>query len=261
MTRTILAVSLLAAGCALAQGELEVLELRHRSAAEVIPILQPLLEPGAVLTGQGDRLIVRASPRNLAEIRSVLASLDRAPRRLVISVRHGASAEEMRRGAEGRVELRSGDSHAAVRIHDSADAARERLEQRVQVLEGARAFIATGAARPLAVARTVRTPEGRILRESTTVMQQALTGFEVVPRLSGDTVHLEISPQREALGPAGSVRGERVWSALRARLGEWVEIGALDSAASTTERGVFSTRDARRAGSTSIWVKVEEVPN
>ena len=38
-------------GTALGQS-LTVIDLNHRTAAEVIPVLQPLLEPGGALTGQ-----------------------------------------------------------------------------------------------------------------------------------------------------------------------------------------------------------------
>ena len=71
---------------AAAQG-LEIIPLQHRTVEQVLPVLRPLLEPGGTLTGQSNQLIVRASPRNLAEIRSALEAIDRPLRRLQISVR------------------------------------------------------------------------------------------------------------------------------------------------------------------------------
>src|SRR5512147_1566393 len=78
------------------QGSLEVIELRHRTAEQVLPDLRPLLEPGAVLTGQRNHLIVRTSAQNLAEIRRALDALDRPARRLVISVRFDDAATDER---------------------------------------------------------------------------------------------------------------------------------------------------------------------
>ena len=52
---------LLSALAALAQGSLEVVPLQHRSAEQVMPILRPLLDPGAALTGQ-----YRCGPRYCA---------------------------------------------------------------------------------------------------------------------------------------------------------------------------------------------------
>ncbi|HVP09134.1 MAG TPA: hypothetical protein VMT02_06400 [Burkholderiales bacterium] len=51
--RLYLPIWLLAAACsAWAQGALEVITLRHRTAEQVIPVLQPLLEPGGAIRGQ-----------------------------------------------------------------------------------------------------------------------------------------------------------------------------------------------------------------
>lgn len=51
--RRFLPVWLLAAASAgWAQGALEVITLRHRTAEQVIPVLQPLLEPGGALSSR-----------------------------------------------------------------------------------------------------------------------------------------------------------------------------------------------------------------
>jgi type II secretory pathway component GspD/PulD (secretin) len=258
--RALCAALILAAAGALAQ-ELEILQLRNRTAEQVLPVLRPLLEPGGAITGQGYQLFVRTSARNLAEIRAVLESLDRPLRRLVISVRHGGSAEEARRGVASRIELRSGDSRAQVRIEDSRSVQEERVDQRVHVLEGSRARIAAGEARPLEQRRVVRTPDGRVIHESTTVIEQATTGLEVVPRVSGETVHLEITPQREAFAPGGAIRGERASTVVSGRLGEWIEVGGTAASGERGERGILSAREARSSAGRGIWLKVEELRN
>lgn len=255
---------LLACGLAHGQGELEILQLRSRSAEQVIPILRPLLEPGGVLTGQGYQLIIRASPRNLADLRAVLESIDRPPRRLVISVRQGATAEEMRRSAGARVDLRPGDSRVDVRIADSRSSSDERVDQRVQVLEGGRAMIGSGESRPLQERQVFRSPDGRVVRETTTVIQQATTGFEVVPRLSGDTVLLEIAPQRESFVSGGSpsaIQSQRVATTVSGRLGEWIDLGGASTASTRSGSGILSSGESRASGTSSTWVKVEELRN
>ncbi|MGQ0510591.1 MAG: secretin N-terminal domain-containing protein [Betaproteobacteria bacterium] len=255
---------LLACGVVHAQGELEILQLRSRSAEQVIPILRPLLAPGGVLTGQGYQLIIRTSPGNLADLRKVLESIDRPPRRLVILVRQGATAEEMRRGAGARVDLRPGDSRVDVRIADSRSASDERVDQRVQVLEGGRAMIGSGESRPLQQRQVFRSPDGRVVRETTTTIQQASTGFEVVPRLSGDTVHLDIAPQRESFvagGAPGAIQSQRVATTVSGRLGEWIEIGGASTSSSRSGSGILSSGESRASGAISTWVKVEELRN
>ena len=250
-----------------AQGVLEIISLRHRTVDQVLPVLRPLLEPGGTLSGQSNQLIVRTSAANLAEIRRVLDSIDTPLRRLVISVRFEDAGQARDSSVDSRVVIHAGEggggASAAVRIQDSRSARDERVDQRVQVLEGGRATIASGESRPLRQQNVVRTPSGTVISEST-VMQEAASGFEVVPRLAGDTVFLDIAPQREAFAPgrqgaAGVVQGQRVASSVSGRLGEWFQLGGTSGAGVRDERGILSARDASASDSRRIWVKVEEV--
>lgn len=241
-------VSLLfACGIALAQGSLEVIDLRYATAEQVLPALRPLLEPGGVLTGQRSQLIVRTSPRNLAELRRALEALDRPARRLTISVRFDSagSAERSAVEVDARISNRGGRFEAGV--GDARSASGERVDQRLQVLEGGRAIIAAGTSRPLQ------------LRDGV-MIQDIATGFEVVPRLAGDGVILEIAPQRQSPGAApGSVQTLGSATTVRARLGEWVELAGVDEASGREERGIVSRTRGSAGGSRRIWVKVEEV--
>jgi len=227
------AAAVLACAGACAQGSLEIIPLRHRTLDQVLPVLRPLLEPGGVLTGQSNQLIVRASPRNLEEIRAALAAIDTPPRRLLISVRFDYAAQYGERGIEARGTLRPGRSRAELRVEDARAEDEEHVDQRVQVLEGGRALIASGESRPLGA--------------GTLGAQDLITGFAVVPRVAGGNVILEIEPQREVPGDLpGSARSQRVSSRVSARLGEWVELGGAVSA---------GARDGRRR----VWVKIEEI--
>ena len=255
-----------------AQGSLEIVPLRNRSADQVIPVLRPLLEPGGVLTGQGYQLFVRTSPRNLEEIRRALAAIDTTQRRLVISLRFNTSADAARSGIEARGTLRSGEAtvgnqrlpnertQVEARVLSSRSATDERVDQRVQVLEGSRAFISTGQSRPLAQRQVFSGPGGMVVQD-TTLIQNLDTGFEVTPRVSGNTVFLDISPQRETPGPLGegSVQSQRVSSSVSAQLGEWVELGDAAQSASRGSSGIVSSRDARASDSRRVWVRVEEL--
>jgi hypothetical protein len=205
----------------LAQQALEIIPLRHRTVEQVLPALQPLLEPGATLSGSRGQLFLRASTSNADDIKRALAAIDRPAKRLQISVRLDDALERERRDVQASGSIGT----AGVRISGSAQDSRtgigERIDQRLQVLEGSRAYIAAGQSRPL------RLPDG-------TQVQELTSGFEVVPRLAGGGVALEIAQQRETPGSRpGSVYGQRLATSIHARLGEWVEIG------------------------TRVWVKVE----
>jgi type II secretory pathway component GspD/PulD (secretin) len=248
------------APAALAQGTLEVISLRHRTVEQVLPVLRPLLEPGGVMSGQSNQLIVRTSARNLADIRAALNAIDTPARRLLISVRFDSAGEMTRGGVEAGGAISSRGSRLEARIEDTRALRDERVDQRVQVLEGGRAVIATGESRPLRQQQVVRSPTATVISEST-VVQDTATGFEVVPRLSGSTVFLEIAPQRQsfASGDSGAIQAERAASTVSGRLGEWIELGGTGRGSAGSDRGALSARELRTSESRLIWVKVEEV--
>jgi hypothetical protein len=231
--------AILASVClgAIGQQALEIIPLRHRTVEQVLPVLRPLLEPGATLTGQRGQLIVRTSPANLAELRQALAAIDQPRRRLQISVRFDergiSQAQDL--GVDGRISNRN--ARIGVHARGQQSGSSERADQTIQVLEGARALIMAG--------RSVPVPGG---------MWESATGFEAVPRLSGDTVLVDIAPQTESLE-----RQQRMATTVSARLGEWFEVGAALSDAAREERGIASRSTSRSAESRSVWLKVEEL--
>jgi len=259
-----------------ARADLEIIPLRHRTVDQVLPVLQPLVEPGGVLTGQNNQLIVRTSPRNLEEIRRVLARLDTPQRRLMISVRFDSRARLRDESLNVRGTVRSGDvaisnrpvpssrTNVTIGARGNDAAFSEQVDQRIQVLEGGQAFIATGESRPIRQGTVTVTPSGRTYGQETQ-FQQASTGFEVVPRVSGDRVFLDIAPQREKFGaPVGrggarTIETQRAASTVSARLGEWFEIGGVDQTAAATAGGIGSRSEAAASSVRRIWVRVDEV--
>jgi type II secretory pathway component GspD/PulD (secretin) len=244
---------------ALAQG-LEVISLHHRSAEQLLPQLQPLLEPGATLTGSGDKLFLRASSRNQAEIRKVLEVLDRPLRRLMITVRQGGSAEGQRAGISGSVVLTPGDSSVRARAGERHYATRDSISQQVQTVEGGRAYINVGREIALPFREVVLTPAGAVVSRGMTWYDVG-TGFEAEPRLAGDNVTIDISPRHDTLGPVpGSANVRRLSTTVSGRLGEWISLGGTrrESAGDSGGTVHYGTRSGREQG--EIWLKVEELP-
>jgi type II secretory pathway component GspD/PulD (secretin) len=220
------------------QGAIEVIPLRHRTAEQVIPILQPLLAPGGALTGQYNQLIVRTTPENLAQIRSVLDSIDKAARRLMILVRFDNAADSARSAIQGDARISNRGAAVAVGVQDSRSVSDERVDQRMQVLEGGQATISTGEARRYS---------------------EAATGFVVSPRVSGSNVFLDIYTQRESYAQRGAIRGQQASSTVSGRLGEWIELGGASTASAQSASGMMSSRGGATSSDRSIWVKVEEI--
>ena len=102
---------LASAGAQAQQTVLEVIPLRYRNVHEVIPVIQPMLAREGSVSGYQGQLVVRTTPANMDEVKRILASLDRAPRQLIISVRQDAEAERSRSAVE--ISGSVGDEHTS----------------------------------------------------------------------------------------------------------------------------------------------------
>ena len=114
----------------------------------------------------------------------------------------------------------------SVRFDSSASGA-ERVDQRVQVLEGSHAMIYTGQSQPIRERRYIQTPGG-VVSQEVTVLQDTRMGFEVVPRLAGSRVQVDIA-------------GANGYASASGPLGQWFELGAVATA----------------TGSRRVWIRVE----
>jgi hypothetical protein len=273
-----LAVVLYACVAAAQHTVTEVITLKYRNVDQVIPILQPLVSPGGALTGMNNRLIVRTTPANLAELKQVLEAIDGRPRQLVIQVRQDADIERSRRGGQisGTADLGdagqltvpgqprpgggtiSGDQ-GEVQVYSSEAQRTDRVSQSVRVSEGNAAFIRIGQSVPVPGRQVIVGPGG-VVREQYTQYRDVDSGFYVTPRVTGDRVTLEISSANDrVINPAtGASSIQRVQTVVSGRLGEWIELGGTAEQRTRDEsvilgRSSDAGRDYRR-----VLLKVEE---
>ena len=251
---------------------LEIVTLKYRTAEQVIPVIRPLLASGGSVSGLQNQLILRTTKANLADLRKVLASLDTVPRRLMITVRQ--DAEDM--SARGGAELSAGAGSGAVvmgsdaggqerpgvraRIYASKGATGDHVTQQLQVLEGHPAYIQVGQSIPVPTQTVTQTVNGVVVSDSVAYQRDLATGFEVVPRVSGERVFLDISPRREIpVGRRGGADVQRVVTSASGRLGEWIELGASIREESRSDSGLLLGAAGLRKDNHRIWLKVEEL--
>ena len=223
---------------AAAQQEMEIIALRHRTLEQLLPTLQPLLEPGGTISGMNDQLILRASPRNREQIRRALAAIDTPARRLLIRV------------SQHR------DSSVAASTYERRGSQAIGSTQVVQVIEGGRALIQVGQSLPVPLQRVAIGPRGVLINEGI-IYRDLGQGFYAVPRVVGQRVTVEISPQFDSPGGyRGSIDTQRLTTTVSGRLGEWLELGGSSQQTGLSEPGsVQSGSDWR-----SVWLLVEELP-
>ncbi|MDD5300960.1 MAG: hypothetical protein PHD65_10760 [Gallionella sp.] len=265
--------------------ELEIIALKHRRVEELLPIIQPLLDKGDVASGMNYQLILRTSPRNLAQIRELLESLDTAPRSLKITVMQDVDSETATRlieasGSVGlnretrvtvpgsvsnsglNIDLGQGQDRLKAHVTSTRSLEDDRKTQQLRVLEGNRALVRSGQSVPVPQRQVIQNQWGTQVIDSTQY-QEVGSGFYVLPRVNGDRVTLEISAQNDSLAPnSGSnptMRVQQTSSVVSGRLGEWLEVGGLGQKKNTDDSAVSSRSTSRTREQRSVLIKVEEV--
>ncbi len=258
--------------------EARVISLKHRPAAEVMPLIRPLLGPDDVLSGTDFRLIIRTSDKNLKEVERLLAQVDVARQRLRITVEQVSGNDRTTisqsvtgstgvgdkariilpdKPAEqgGLVVQKDGLRYTANRRTTGASNA---SSQTLLTLDGQRAFIHVGQSVPhvrkiLALSRR----QWVLLQEIE--LQDVTTGFEVLPQVHGDRVLLVITPRLSSLrDPAtGLADFQELSATVETKLGEWLDLGEILGSRGEVERAILesasTTTDERR----TVRLKIE----
>ncbi len=280
-SRFLLTMLLLVSAAAIAQSTvLEVIDLKYRNAQEVLPVLQPFVAREGSISALNNQLIVRTTPQNLAELHKILDSIDKRPRRLVITVsqdvdlsakKGGASASGTVGGDNAAVTLPRkpggggqgasvSSGQAEARVYNSQSAGADRGGQTVQVLEGNTAFIRVGQSAPITNRQIIQTPTGPRVIDSTQ-FRDATSGFYARPRTSGDRVTVEIAGNRDQFtNPStGAANIQRFDTVVSGRLGEWIELGGSTQSREFDESGVVYRSSEARRDERRLYLKVEEI--
>ncbi|MFW2438488.1 MAG: secretin N-terminal domain-containing protein [Arenicellales bacterium] len=270
----------------------EVVPLGYRSVNEIVPIIRPLVSPGGSVSGLQGQLVVTATPQKMAEVRRLLATLDRPPARLLISVKRGGSSTGKQgsasvQGRAGNLSINKGgiaigDRHSdqlngdknslSVKMKSDSQNEQSNITQQVQVLEGREAYISAGEEIPVRNRSTVVGPGG-IYGYDNVAYYPAVTGFYAIPRLNGDEVFLEINtvsrrrnnlringryPQ-QGWQPRSNVAVTNVSTTARGKLGEWIAIGSIDQSAASHQGSIGSRNRQQQTFASQLFVRVEDI--
>lgn len=214
----------------------EVITLQHRMAEDVLDVAQTVIGNEGRLAPHGNQLIVNAPASRIAELREVLAGLDTAPRRLLISVETADSASQSDQGysVNGRV---GNDPRGEVRIIRRSTDGQGGGIQQVQAIEGHPALIQAGQSVP--VTDSGLDAYGQPYR--ITRYRNLMRGFYATAEVVGDQVRISLSSQhdRVARNNPGTFELQDTETRVSGRLGEWISVGGLDESARASESGVL----------------------
>ena len=275
----------------------EVIPLGYRTINEIIPVIRPLVSPSGSVTGLQGQLVVTATPRDMAKVREVLATLDKSPARLMISVSRGDSETAAKDSASiqgragnlsinnsgvrvgsarGQQESKYQDGNRgslAVKASINRRSETMNITQQVQVLEGREAYISAGQEIPVRNRGAVAGPGG-IYHYNNTEFYPAVTGFYAIPRLRGDEVILEInSLSRRHTNMKMGVNGRSIQRAgqparvsnlstsVTGRLGEWIMLGNIDESTVNKQSGIAAASQQLKNSTSQIFLRVEKIQN
>ncbi len=262
--------------------KIETIPMNNRPVEDVIPVLRPLVVEGGTVTGINNKLIIKTTPSNLKQIKEVLAQIDNAPRRLIISVKQDVGGNVSTRESElsgrygtGGVKIESPDSGQGGTVIQGQDSdgnviryrqletqsqGQDRNVFRVQVLEGNPAFINTGQSVPIPNQTAYVTGSGVVVQDGVEY-HDVSSGFYVLPRLQGDNVTLLIAPHLSRISPnqTGIFDIQNVETTASGRLGEWIHIGSISQDYNNERKRNLKDTKQRGQEHRNVLVKVEEL--
>lgn len=255
--------------------EMKVFQLENRTAEELVPILSAVVSEQVRLSGTGDQLVVRGPDDEIAMISKALTDLDRLPEQLRITVRQsrrtsgagkswsssgsidgkrGSVSIGTQSGAGGN-SLSTGGSHRIGNVEKAQ-------EQSIQVLDGERGYVMVGRDEPFTTG--MRAFAGNVFNYGSVDVEyrKVGTGFWVLPKLQGDQVRLELTPQMEGLDSAAArktVEFQQFTTVSRVPLGVWTNISGSVADSSQAGRAILSYKAGQKDELRELWVLVDKL--
>ncbi|KPW97365.1 Type II and III secretion system protein [Pseudomonas savastanoi] len=218
----------------------EVVPLNYRTSADLLPVAKSFLGTEGSVSAYGNQLIVNAESRKIEELRTLIAQLDTAPKRLLISV---DTSDNATRNSSGS------------RVIEYGTASREGSVQQVQTSEGTPALIQIGQSVPLTSSST----DSYGYSQSNTEYRNVTQGFYVTASVTGDTVHLSISTNHDRMSQerADAIKVQSTDSQVSGRLGEWITLASNSDQSVADQRGLAQRYSTQGRDDMILRVKVE----
>lgn len=221
----------------------EVVQLNYRTSDDLLPVAKSFLGKDGTVSAYGNQLIVNAEPGKIDELRSLLGQLDKASRRLMISV------DTSDNNSQDSQSL--GPTHIINRSTNSRDGG----VQQVQASEGTPALIQVGQSVPLTTTRT----DSNGYSQSDTQYRNVTQGFYVTASLTGDVVHLSISTNHDRMSQEQPdvVNVQSTDTNVTGRLGEWITLAGVNEQSQANQQGIVQLRSTQGRGDMRLRVKVD----
>lgn len=233
----------------------QIIELRHRTAAELLPVIQPFLEPHERASDWGFQLIIQAEPNKIDEIRQLLEQMDKPARRLLISVDSNDSgiSHDSQTALHGRLSTRGSDGR--INIKRQSTRTSDSGIRSIQTLEGSAALIQSG--QQIHENNWSRDRHGRPYQS--TNQRNLVQGFYVVATVHGDSVTLELSNENDRLDGQNRqiTRSQSTSTRISGPLNQWIQVGAIHSTENSEQSDILAKSRNYSTDNNNLRIKVE----
>ncbi|WP_226456383.1 secretin N-terminal domain-containing protein [Pseudomonas sp. AF03-9] len=238
--RTLLTALLLTASVT-AMADTEVVNLSNRTSADLLPVAQNFIGKDGTVSAYGNQLIVKADPAKIQDLRALLSQLDTPAKRLLITVDTNENNQQ------------SGDNQT--RIISYGTASREGGVQQIQASEGVPALIQVGQSVPL----TTTQPDAYGRPQNQTQYRNVTQGFYVTASVTGETVHLAISTNRDRMSQERPdvVNVQSTDTTVSGRLGEWITLAGINRETQADKSSTTRTYSTQGRDDLTLRVKVD----
>ncbi|MBJ2205790.1 secretin [Pseudomonas carnis] len=239
--RTLLtALVMTVSACAMAATE--VVNLNNRTSADLLPVAQNFIGKDGTVSAYGNHLIVNAEPARIEGLRALLGQLDTPAKRLLITVDTNENNQQ-----------NSGDSQT--RIISYGTASRDGGVQQIQASEGVPALIQVGQSVPLTT--TQQDSYGRL--QNQTQYRNVTQGFYVTASVTGETVHLAISTNRDRMSQERPdvVNVQSTDTTVSGRLGEWIPLAGINRETQADKSSTTRSYSTQGRDDLTLRVKVD----
>ena len=239
--RTLLTTLLL--GCSFSvMAATEIVPLKYHTSADMLPVAQDFIGKDGQVSAYGNQLIVKAEPDKIQELKALLTQLDTAPKRLLITVDTNENNQQ-----------NTGDQQT--RIINYSTASRDGGIQQIQASEGAPALIQVGQSVPITSSQTNSYGD----YSSQTQYRNVTQGFYVTASVTGDTVHLAISTNRDRMSQERPdvVNVQSTDTTVTGRLGEWITLAGVNRETQADKQGLTRSYSTQGRDDMTLRVKVD----
>ncbi|MEZ4599119.1 MAG: secretin N-terminal domain-containing protein [Syntrophotaleaceae bacterium] len=245
-----------------ARADIKVLHLRHISSNRALPMVKDLIGSSGKVTEWENKLIVNASPEEIASVEEVLSQIDVPPVMLKISVRR-----ENRSVLAGHdnlglppVDRPPGNKSSNLNLGNSL----EETEYFLRVQEGLQGFLLVGQSVPFIREMAVLAHRHAGYRQNLD-FQLINSGFWVRPVLVGEMAHLDIRPHLEGFqknsagltGMPSPIDLQNLETSVRVPLGRWVDIAGVLREADEISRAIVTWKTGNSRKETTLWLKID----